>query len=859
MRGISRSALSTQGTDSLTRIHERLWASGRPIKTGLKRHLCASEESSPAHTMSKLSFRARALDATKPLPIYRAKDLPDLQDCVSINRAVPQMPTGMEKEEESEHHLQRAISAQQVFREKRENMVIPVPEAESNVSYYDRLYRGEFKVPKQLIHIQPFNLDSEQPDYDMDSEDEVLFNRLNRKIEIKPLQFEEMFDRLEKASGNQLVSIQEARLLLKEDDYLIKAVYDYWARKRKNCRAPSLIPWVKQEKRDGSTNNDPYVAFRRRTEKMQTRKNRKNDEASYEKMLKLRREFSRAVTILEMIKRREKTKKDLLHLTLDVVEKRYHMGDFGGAIMSELRTVKQEKTISNSTVSLHNGNHYKVPEIKTVKQQQTHLMSFKEEATDTVHAKKKYVKKKHKTSECVVIHRQASSESQPALKRDIKQYDFLSSDEDSYTQVPSPVSEAEEDSDPDGHFAFRRKAGCQYYAPHLDQISTCPWETSDSAGLSESRYRYCLTTLTVPRRCIGLARRRTGRGGRFLLDRASTDHDHILHQIDPEMLSSPSSPAAFSSDDSWIISSNKDFSNRLSLSEILSNIKACRLRHFQPRLSPLQDSDDHSTSKKLGQNVNKKRIPVSSILTSSTMITSRNKISVMGGITEEQYHTHQQQLVQMQRQQLAQTQRQQAQHSSNITNESTQGSRISEGSSKTLDSASAHFAASAVVSAPRPGQADVSKDTAGHTSNMNGVVQTPGTYRNLQTSSATSSSSPGLSTVQIIRTVSRTSTNHVLPTLRTSSPQSFPVNNPCIGNAMRLNSMNVVTPVNVHLSARTSAPSPSALKLATAATNLDRVPKVTPSSAISSLSRESSEPDRLLNGIADKTVAMEVT
>lgn len=53
-----------------------------------------------------------------------------------------------------EHHLQRAISAQQVFREKRENMVIPVPEAESNVSYYDRLYRGEFKVPKQLIHIQ---------------------------------------------------------------------------------------------------------------------------------------------------------------------------------------------------------------------------------------------------------------------------------------------------------------------------------------------------------------------------------------------------------------------------------------------------------------------------------------------------------------------------------------------------------------------------------------------------------------------------------------------------------------------------------------------------------------------------------
>lgn len=51
--------------------------------------------------MSKLSFRARALDATKPLPIYNAVDLPDLSEYNTINRTVPQMPTGMEKEEET--------------------------------------------------------------------------------------------------------------------------------------------------------------------------------------------------------------------------------------------------------------------------------------------------------------------------------------------------------------------------------------------------------------------------------------------------------------------------------------------------------------------------------------------------------------------------------------------------------------------------------------------------------------------------------------------------------------------------------------------------------------------------------------
>lgn len=51
--------------------------------------------------MNKLSFRARTLDATKPLPIYHADELPDLDEYSTIIRGVPQMPTGMEKEEES--------------------------------------------------------------------------------------------------------------------------------------------------------------------------------------------------------------------------------------------------------------------------------------------------------------------------------------------------------------------------------------------------------------------------------------------------------------------------------------------------------------------------------------------------------------------------------------------------------------------------------------------------------------------------------------------------------------------------------------------------------------------------------------
>lgn len=60
-------------------------------------------------------------------------------------------------------------------------------------------------LPSISISCVPaFNLDNEQPDYDMDSEDETLLNRLNRKMEIKPLQFEIMVDRLEKASSSQV-------------------------------------------------------------------------------------------------------------------------------------------------------------------------------------------------------------------------------------------------------------------------------------------------------------------------------------------------------------------------------------------------------------------------------------------------------------------------------------------------------------------------------------------------------------------------------------------------------------------------------------------------------------------------------
>uniref|UniRef100_A0A8C7N726 Enhancer of polycomb homolog n=1 Tax=Oncorhynchus kisutch TaxID=8019 RepID=A0A8C7N726_ONCKI len=588
--------------------------------------------------MSKLSFRARALDAAKPLPIYRNKDLPDLNDCVSINRAVPQMPTGMEKEEESEHHLQRAISAQSVFREKKENMVIPVPEAESNITYYDRLYKGELRIPKQLFHIQPLGLDNEQPDYDMDSEDETLLNRLNRKMEIKPIQFETMVDRLEKASTNQLVTITEAKLLLNEDDYLLKSVYDYWVRKRKNCQGPSLIPLIKQEKRDGSTNNDAYVAFRRRTEKMQTRKNRKNDEASYEKMLKLRREFSRTVTILEMIKRREKSKRELLHLTLEVVEKRYQMGDFTGVVLSEVTAPLAEKPVYTAPITLTNGNRHNHK--AEIKHHGHHHVSVKDEDPfDFVRPKKKYARR-----DPLCRPGRPTKRQHIVNKADIKQYDFHSSGDEEEDYPLSPPSEPDEENDPDGAFAFRRKAGCHYLAPIVDQSSGLLWDHPELAGLDALRHRHSLTALSVPQRCVGLARRRVGRGGRILLDRASSDLDIALKQLDSAVAtSSPfTRPCAPDLTDPWPSSQNHRTiaGSASSLADIVSNIQALRWRCFRPRPTQGDGSGDTRTG----------RSSMDTTLSGGLLVHSKR--SGKGGITEEQYQVHQQALAQMQKQQL---------------------------------------------------------------------------------------------------------------------------------------------------------------------------------------------------------------
>lgn len=82
-------------------------------------------------------------------------------------------------------------------------------------------------------------MDQDIPDYDMDSSDEVFVEQQAQRLDLDVLKFEQMMDKLEKSSGQTVVTLNEAKALLKQDDEVSIAVYDYWLNKRlKTVRHP---------------------------------------------------------------------------------------------------------------------------------------------------------------------------------------------------------------------------------------------------------------------------------------------------------------------------------------------------------------------------------------------------------------------------------------------------------------------------------------------------------------------------------------------------------------------------------------------------------------------------------------------
>lgn len=439
--------------------------------------------------------------------MYYADELPDLQD-YSAGRAVPQMPSGMEKDEEAEHHLQRAMVT---------GHVIPTPEVYTiDPTLYDMLYPACFTLPRRLIHMQPFALEQDIPEYDIDSEDEEWLRSQAKSIDLPNAKFEEMVDRLERNSDHTVVSEQDAKSLLRDyDESLIIAVYDYWLNKRFKTKH-NLLPQVKTEVRGNTAVNDPYVAFRRRKDKMQTRKNRKNDESSYEKMIKLSWDLTSAQDIVEMIKKRELLKKDLVQVSIDIFKKRYELQDWTGQQYQEAILVS--KALRHNT-PLSSHNKYNNSWSSTHHPVHKKYNSYVDDEIIPKKEKRHYKKRKLKSVPPASSAADVNASCQFRLSSDDEQGSPQLSSSTQHTQVE------------DNYFTFRRAGGVSYHAPK-STLGDWPW-----AGGTDVRHRFNPVYIRTPvARCIGLARRRIGRGGRVILDRLGPSMDDLWRDLDVQVL-----------------------------------------------------------------------------------------------------------------------------------------------------------------------------------------------------------------------------------------------------------------------------------------------------------------------------------
>lgn len=75
-------------------------------------------------------------------------------------------------------------------------------------------------------------MEQDVPEYDADTEDECWINEQGKRLHLNTYKFEQMMDRLEKSSGQTVITLNEAKTLLQQDDETSIAVYDYWLNKR---------------------------------------------------------------------------------------------------------------------------------------------------------------------------------------------------------------------------------------------------------------------------------------------------------------------------------------------------------------------------------------------------------------------------------------------------------------------------------------------------------------------------------------------------------------------------------------------------------------------------------------------------
>ncbi|KAJ2724603.1 Enhancer of polycomb-like protein 1 [Coemansia sp. Benny D115] len=274
-------------------------------------------------------FRARKVDLKRSLPVYRAADLDDLDD--DDNRQVDAIETGVEKDEEGEHHLQAAISASLAAASgsaPAKHVYIPTPDASRVAAEYDRLYARGFTCPTGLIRSSETVEESCAPMYCADDVDMAWLEGRSLTTDA----FEAAMDALETLTRDMVFATAAdvpsaaylASYAAERDRPLsrsaLDAVYEHWRDRRVARASRPIMPQLQSEDAPRA-DIDPYVCFRRR-EVRQGRKTRRADQRSLEQLKRLRVNLAAAAQVLEMCAEREREKTQLVAAAQDVARQR---------------------------------------------------------------------------------------------------------------------------------------------------------------------------------------------------------------------------------------------------------------------------------------------------------------------------------------------------------------------------------------------------------------------------------------------------------------------------------------------------------------------------------------------------------
>ncbi|ODV84364.1 hypothetical protein CANARDRAFT_24135 [[Candida] arabinofermentans NRRL YB-2248] len=404
-------------------------------------------------------FRQRKISVKHSLPVWKQRDIPDLE-LAEQQRELQQFETGVEKGEEEEHHLQAVInaSAAQIQGAKVEQVYIPTPDASKVWKDAGKYYHQKFTPPTSYIRFSATVEDTVGCPYCIDEEDEEFLKSMNEEAgsdtenKCSEDEFELVAYRLEsvvnekqpflKLNPDELMSFQEIKEVALVPDKtdpsdvartlenqlnihpfktLLDAeptngkqprplatlfklfgqkIYNHWRQRRIKRLGEPVFPTVKLEDPSQKDDNDPYVCFRRR-EFRQARKTRRTDTQGAERLQLFYKDLKHARSLLFMVAEREVQRMEHLKQEREVFNLR-----------CQIKNVKRELGIKGEDEDLvtHKKKRIPVPDPEQIKEQQR-LQQLEREKALAKDSKKK-LSDKEKSKQKLELHLPASSSAQ---------------------------------------------------------------------------------------------------------------------------------------------------------------------------------------------------------------------------------------------------------------------------------------------------------------------------------------------------------------------------------------------------------------------------------------------------------------